>query len=100
MIEVTGLVKTFDGFTALDGLNLQVPDGAIYGLLGPNGSGKTTLIRHLSGVYRQDAGQVLVDGEPVFENQQVKARMACIPDELYFFLQASVLDMMQFYKGI
>ena len=100
MIEVKNLVKNFGEYRALDGASIRVPDGAIYGLVGPNGSGKTTLIRHLSGVYRQDEGQVLVDGAPVFENPAVKAMTACIPDELYFFLQASVKDMMQFYRGI
>lgn len=46
MIEVRSLRKSFDGFTALDGLDISVPDGAIYGLVGPNGAGKSTLIRH------------------------------------------------------
>lgn len=54
MIEVRGLKKTFDGFAALDGADLSVPRGAVYGLVGPNGAGKTTLLRHLTGVYRQD----------------------------------------------
>ena len=68
MIEVRSLRKSFDGFTALDGLDISVPDGAVYGLVGPNGAGKSTLIRHLAGILRQDAGEVLYDGEAVFEN--------------------------------
>ena len=63
MIEVRSLRKSFDGFTALDGLDISVPDGAVYGLVGPNGAGKSTLIRHLAGILRQDAGEVLYDGE-------------------------------------
>ena len=62
MIEIRELVKTFDGFAALDGASLTVPQGAIYGLVGPNGAGKSTLLRHLTGVYRQDSGTVSVDG--------------------------------------
>ena len=62
MIEVRSLRKSFDGFTALDGLDISVPDGAVYGLVGPNGAGKSTLIRHLAGILRQDAGEVLYDG--------------------------------------
>ena len=50
MIEIKDLVKTFDGFRALDGLNLNVPEGGIYGLVGPNGSGKSTVIRHMTGI--------------------------------------------------
>ncbi len=100
MIKVEKLVKSFEGFRALDGMDIHVPAGSIYGLVGPNGSGKTTLIRHLAGVYRQDSGTVLIDGQPVYENTALKAKMAWIPDDLYFFLSASVRDMMQFYKGI
>lgn len=76
MIEVRGLKKTFDGFAALDGADLSVPRGAVYGLVGPNGAGKTTLLRHLTGVYRQDEGSVRFDGEEVWENAGVKARIA------------------------
>lgn len=54
MIEVRDVVKKFDDFTALDHMNLNVPKGAIYGLVGPNGSGKSTVIRHITGVYRQN----------------------------------------------
>ena len=100
MIELRDVVKTFDGFRALDGLSMAVPDGAIYGLVGPNGAGKSTLLRHITGVYRQDSGKVLVAGEPVYENPAVKARIAGIPDELYYFLSASTRDMMAFYRGI
>ena len=74
MIEVRGLKKTFDGFAALDGADLTVPRGAVYGLVGPNGAGKTTLLRHLTGVYHQDSGSVTYDGQPVWENVDVKAR--------------------------
>lgn len=100
MIQTRALVKTFDGFRALDGLDLHVPHGAIYGLVGPNGSGKSTVIRHLTGIYRQDSGEVRVDGKPVFENPEVKARIAYIPDELFYFPQAGIRDMKEFYQGI
>ena len=100
MIEVRNLTKRFDGFAALDGLSLTVPRGAVYGLVGPNGSGKSTLLRHVMGVYRQDEGAVLVDGQPVYENPAVKARMAYIPDDVFYFPQAGVRDMMQYYQGI
>jgi len=76
-----------------------VPSGSIYGLVGPNGAGKSTILRHINGVYRQDSGEVLVDGAPVYENPAVKARLASIPDELYYFLSASTRDMMRFFRG-
>lgn len=99
MIEVRDLVKTFDGFRALDALSMTVPGGSIYGLVGPNGAGKSTVLRHITGVWRQDGGEVLVDGERVYENAAVKARIASIPDEFYYFLSASTRDMAAFYKG-
>ena len=99
MIEVRDAVKKYDGFAALDGANLLVPQGSVYGLVGPNGAGKSTLIRHLTGIYRQDGGTVRVDGQPVWENAPLKARIAAIPDDWYYFMQSTVRDMMRFYKG-
>ena len=100
MIEVKGLVKSFDSFKALDGLELTVPRGAVYGLVGPNGAGKSTLVRHVVGIYRQDSGELLIDGEPVYENSKIKARIAYIPDEVPYFTQSTVKDLMKFYKSM
>ncbi|HIW17048.1 MAG TPA: ATP-binding cassette domain-containing protein, partial [Firmicutes bacterium] len=100
MISVNNVTKSFDGFKALDGLTMNVPAGSIYGLVGPNGSGKSTIIRHICGAYRPDSGDILVDGQPVYENTAVKERMFVIPDDSYYFSQASVRDMMKFYRGI
>ena len=99
MIEVRDAVKRFDGFAALDGATLSVPTGSVYGLVGPNGAGKSTLIRHLTGIYRQDEGTVQIGGENVWENAALKARIAAIPDDWYYFMQSTVRDMMRFYKG-
>lgn len=100
MIEVNSLVKTFDGFPALNGLDLSVPNGAVYGLVGPNGAGKSTLIRHLTGVYRPDSGQVLIGGQPIYENTAIKSRLAYIPDDVFFFPSACVRDMARYYRAI
>jgi ABC-2 type transport system ATP-binding protein len=85
MIKIENLTKTFDDFTALNGLNLHVKQGSIYGMVGVNGAGKTTAIKHLAGIYRQDRGEVRIDDTPVFDNAALKARVGYIPDELYFF---------------
>ena len=100
MIEVKELYKSFDGFHALKGLNIHVPKGAVYGLVGPNGAGKSTVIRHLAGIYRQDSGEVLIEGEAVFENNAIKERIAYIPDEIFYYSQANIKDMMNFYRSI
>ena len=99
MIQVENLVKTFDGFRALDGANMTVPRGAVYGMVGPNGAGKSTIIRHFTGVYRPDSGQVTLDGQPVYENPAAKSRMAVIPDDWYYFPQANIRDMARLYAG-
>ncbi len=99
MIEVQAVTKSFDGFKALDGLTMTVPTGAIYGLVGPNGAGKSTILRHITGVYQQDSGLVLVDGQTVYENPAVKEKIADIPDDLYYFGSASTKEMARFYKG-
>lgn len=100
MIKVENVIKTFDGFKALDGLNLHVEKGSVYGLVGPNGAGKSTIIRHLTGIYRQDSGKITIDGQEVFDNADIKKRIAYIPDDLYFFLNSDMDDMAKFYQGI
>ena len=100
MIKVEHLTKSFDSFFALHDLNMTVPKGAVYGLVGPNGAGKSTLIRHVTGAYRPDSGTLLVDGQPVYENPAVKARIASIPDDFYYFQSATTRDMMHFYRGM
>ncbi len=100
MIQVNNVTKRFGDFVALDSLNMHVEKGGIYGLVGPNGAGKSTIIRHLCGVYKQDAGDILIDGQPVYENELLKQRMAVIPDEIFYFTQANTKDMMKFYKSM
>ena len=100
MIQVHELCKSFDGFPALRGLNIHVPKGAVYGLIGPNGAGKSTLIRHAAGIYRQDSGELLVDGEPVYENPAVKAKIAYIPDDIFYYGAATIRDMRRLYESM
>ena len=100
MLEMKHVTKCFDGFKALDDLTLTVPKGAVYGLVGPNGAGKSTAIRHLTGIYRQDAGEITLDGQPIYENPAIKTRMAYIPDDIFYFPSATLEEMRKFYKGI
>lgn len=100
MIEVRNLTKRFGDFTALDHLSMTVPTGTVYGLVGPNGAGKSTIIRHLTGIYLQDEGTAIVDGLPIFENPAVKSKIAYIPDDIFYFNTASIMDMAKFYAGV
>ena len=98
--EFRQVSKSYNGHRALDGLTMDAPAGEVYGLVGPNGAGKTTAMKCLAGVLKPESGEVLADGEPVFENPAVKGRIFCIPDEVFHFPQASILDMMRFYRGV
>ena len=100
MIQMQNVTKTFGAFTALDGLTLTVPKGAVYGLVGPNGAGKSTAIRHMTGVYRPDRGSITIDGEGVYENTAVKGRLGYIPDDIFYFSTSDLEDMKRFYRGL
>lgn len=100
LITAKNVVKKFDKFIALNHFNMNVPEGSIYGLVGPNGSGKTTTIKHLIGMYKQDEGEILVNDEKVYDNEEVKSKIAYISDDLYFFHGYSIKDMAKFYSKI
>ena len=100
MLKLNNITKTFGDFKALDNLTMTVPKGAVYGLVGPNGAGKSTAIRHLTGVYRPDSGDVLLENTPIWENPAAKARIGYIPDDIFYFPSASLEDMRKFYAGI
>ena len=100
MLQMQGVTKIFGGFKALDDLCIHVPRGAVYGLVGPNGAGKSTAIRHMTGVYRPDAGTVTMEDVPVWENAYIKARIGYIPDDIFFFPSATLEDMHKFYREL
>ena len=100
MIKVTDVTKRFGDTAALDGLTMTVPKGSIYGLMGVNGAGKTTIIKHLGGFLIHDEGEILIDGEPVLDNEELKKRIAFIPDELFFFKGYSMKETARYYSNI
>lgn len=84
MIEIKNVTKKFGKLKALDNLSFNVQDGAVFGLVGSNGAGKSTLLRVVNGVFQEDDGNILIDGENVFENQKIKNLCFFIPDYPYF----------------
>lgn len=100
MITVKNVTKKFGDFTALNDINMTVEKGCVYGLVGPNGAGKSTIIRHLTGVYRQDAGEVMIAGERVYENNAIKSKFAYVPDDIFYFVGDNAIDQMKMYKGL
>ena len=100
-IEVENLTKQYGKhFKAVEKASFSVETGEILALLGPNGAGKTTLIKHLTGVYQQDDGQIKIDGNFVYENNEIKEKIAYVPDELYFFPQYTIKKMARFYREV
>ncbi len=98
MIKFDNVTKTFDGFTALDHLTLEIPKGSAYGLLGSNGAGKSTMLRLLTGVYKADSGVVSIGGTPVYDNAEVKQRLIFISDETAQYSNMTLNQMKKFYK--
>ena len=100
MLELRNITKTFGAFKALDDLTMTVPKGTVYGLVGPNGAGKSTAIRCMVGVYRPDCGSVTMDGDLVYENPALKARIGYIPDDIFYFPASTLEEMRAFYRGL
>lgn len=99
MIQLTGVTKKFGDFTALDGVDLMIPKGTSFGLLGSNGAGKSTILRLLSGIYSAESGSVTIDGENVFDNVKVKERVFFINDETIQFGGFTLKGLKNYYKG-
>jgi len=102
MIEIKNLSKTYEssGTRSLDGITMNVKDGSVLGLIGTNGAGKSTLLRILAGIYRQDEGEVLIDGQEVFDNNSVKSTIAYISDDQLFLPSSTLGDMSRFYANL
>lgn len=96
MIQIQNMTKTFDDICAVNNISLDIPEGTMFGLLGTNGAGKTTLLRMLSGILEADTGEVMVDGNPL---KTAKNKIFYLPDDPYYFPNASMEQMARFYEG-
>lgn len=99
MIELKSITKKFDAFVALDNVDLVIPEGTAFGLLGSNGAGKSTILRLLSGIYSQEEGIARIDGEEIFDNVAVKERVFFINDETIQYSKFTLIQLKNFYKG-
>lgn len=98
MIDIQNLTLDFDGQTVLNNLNLSIPDGRAFGLLGSNGAGKSTLLRVLSGVYKPTSGTARIDGENIYDNVRVKEQICFVNDETVQFSALTLNKLKDFYK--
>ena len=90
--------KSFESIKAIDHINAKIEDGHVFGLIGTNGAGKSTFMRMLSGVLKPEEGEILVDGEPVYDNPAVKEKIFYISDDQYYFRSGTPVDMLKLYQ--
>lgn len=96
-LQASGLVKQFGDLRAVDGIDLDIPQGTFYGIAGPNGAGKSTTLRMLTGLLRPDAGSAVVSGVPVWPNPlSAKAVIGFVPDNPVLFDRLTAAEMLEF----
>jgi ABC-2 type transport system ATP-binding protein len=100
MIKTTGLIKDYDGVRAVGGVDMDVPGGSIYGLVGTNGAGKTTILKLLAGVLSPDGGSVVVADTPLADEAAVKDRSFFIPDDLAWFSSFTMREAARLFSGL
>ncbi|MGL4735816.1 MAG: ABC transporter ATP-binding protein [Cellulosilyticaceae bacterium] len=98
MIKVANVSKAFGKFQAVDQVSLAVSPGTIHGLIGENGAGKTTFIQCLVGIYKADQGQILIDEQPVWENEKAKEHIGYVADRNQYFKGYRVSELVDFYE--
>ena len=100
MIQLSNISKKFGETQAARGISLMIPDGSVFGLLGSNGAGKSTLLRMMAGILKEDAGEILVDGDAVFDNPEIKQNLFYLSDAPYYFSNATLQTMKEFYQTL
>ena len=106
MIEVRDLYKSFDtggqdaAVHAISGINLEIKESEVFGLIGTNGAGKSTLMRIAAGIYKADRGNVLIDGEAAYDNVAAKKKIFFIADEPFFQMNSTPRFMQNYYSDL
>jgi ABC-2 type transport system ATP-binding protein len=101
MIRLTGLTKHYGSFVAVDGLDLFVPQGELFGFLGPNGAGKTTTLRMIAGILQPTAGRVAIGGVDLATDPiRAKAKLGFIPDRPFIYEKLTGGEFLRFVAGL
>ena len=98
MIDIKNVSKRIDNKYILRNINLHIKKGSIFGIIGENGAGKTTLIKCLTGIYKVNEGNILIDGEEIFDNNRLKQKIGYVSDENQYFSSFKVKELLKFYK--
>ena len=100
MLEIKGLVKRFGSFTAVNGLDMKVEKGSIFGFVGPNGAGKTTTMKIMCGLLKADSGNIFVDRSDILKkSSDIRERIGYMPDFFGVYDDLKVKEYMDFYEG-
>lgn len=99
MIEIKNVSKIFSDVKAVDNICLTIQDNTVMGLLGTNGAGKSTILRMMAGILKPEAGEILIDGIPVWNNPEAKRKFFYISDDQYYFPNSTPKEFGSFYKA-
>jgi ABC-2 type transport system ATP-binding protein len=101
MIELERLTKTYGKFTAVQGIDLTVPRGELFGFLGPNGAGKTTTLRMIAGILQPTSGRVRLAGIDIAQHPvEAKAKLGFIPDRPFIYEKLTGAEFLRFVAGL
>ena len=98
MIEIKNVSKYFGDIAAVDNISLTIKDGVVMGLLGTNGAGKSTLLRSMAGILKPEHGEILINGQPVWNNPYVKSLFFYISDDQFYFPNSTPREFGSFYS--
>lgn len=97
LISISNVSKILGDKKTLDNINLNIEKGSIFGIIGENGAGKTTLIKCMLGIYKQDEGEIKIDGQCVFENPIIKDKIGYVAAETQYYSSFKVKELIKFY---
>lgn len=101
MIELINLSKSYKSLRAVDGINLEIKQGARFGFLGPNGAGKTTTIKMMAGVLMPTSGRIIINGHDLAKDPvTAKGCVGFIPDRPFLYEKLTGLEFLQFVAGL
>ena len=101
MLVIKNLEKSYGNFKALNGLNLEIEKGEIFGFIGPNGAGKSTTMKIVSGLLSPDSGEVYVDGiDAIKNNKELKDKIGYMPDFFGVYDNLRAIEYLEFYASI
>ena len=100
MLKVEDLYLQYDNNEVLHNISFALGKGKILGLIGPSGVGKTSLIKALIGIYKGSSGSITYNGEVIYDNVEIKKKIAYVPDEHNSFYLITLKDIIDFYKSV